>query len=470
LDMVETDQKFSAAHILEITGGRLYHGPLSSSFKGISTDSRTIRPGELFIALRGERFNGNDFISQAFENDAGGAIVEGGFSKERIPNKTVTVIEVEDTLRALGDIARFWRMKRPVPVVGVTGSNGKTTTKEMISAILDIPFNVLKTEGNFNNLIGLPLTLLRLRERDEVAVLEMGTNARCEIKRLAEISVPDIAIITNIGQAHLLGLRGLEEVAKEKGALFRAIKEDGFIIINKDDPRVLNVASQCKCRKVSYSVTKEADLMAKEISPYDSGKVRFRLFRGDRSVTVHLPIHGVFNVGNALAAAGVAEVMGVDLEIIKEGLEGFTPLPGRMKVVESSKCTIINDTYNANPNSMEQALKTLVELKGTGKAIAVLGDMLELGEFSRAAHTEIGRLVSELGVDSLLTLGEESGDITHGALEHGMDTENIFVGKGHQEIVSKLRHIINPGDCILIKGSRAMSMELILEEFTAERK
>jgi UDP-N-acetylmuramoyl-tripeptide--D-alanyl-D-alanine ligase len=357
-------------------------------------------------------------------------------------------------------------MKHHIPIVGITGSNGKTTTKEMIGSILGIPFKVLKTEGNFNNLIGLPLTLLRLSGKDEIAVLEMGTNARYEIRRLSEISVPDVAVITNIGQAHLQGLLSVEEVREEKGDLFKILKEDSFAIINHDDPMVLRLAAECKCRKIGFSMSKDADLMASDLSISDSGKVSFRLAVEDKDTIINLPLYGFFNVYNALAAAGVAQSLGVGLEIIKEGLERVKPLPGRMEIMELDGYTIINDTYNANPNSMAQALKTLAEFKRTGRTIAVLGDMLELGEFTESAHIQIGNMVSELGIDYLFTLGKDSVNIALAASEGGMNEKNIYVENEHQDITAKLRTIITKGDCVLVKGSRSMKMELIVRELT----
>lgn len=468
--MSELNYKFSAADVLKITGGRLLHGYLFTSFKNISTDSRTIKPEELFIALEGEHFDGHNFIPQVYKKSANGVIVNRKSLEDKGWDDEWAIIEVDDTLRALGDIAHFWRMKHPIPVVGITGSNGKTTTKEMISSILKIPFNVLKTEGNFNNLIGLPLTLLRLSEKDEIAVLEMGTNAKSEIKRLSEIAVPDIAVITNIGQAHLQGLLSVEEVREEKGELFKILREDSFAIINQDDPMILKLAAECKCRKIGFSLSGDADLMARDLSISDSGKVKFRLATEDEDAIIDLPLYGVFNVYNALAAAGVAQALGMGLELIKEGLERFEPLPGRMEIMELNGYTIINDTYNANPNSMEQALKTLIGFKKMGRTIAVLGDMLELGEFTKSAHIQIGSMVSGLGIDYLFTLGKDSVNIALAASEGGMNEENIYIEKEHQDVTAKLRAIITKGDCILVKGSRSMKMELIIKELTTRKE
>ncbi len=462
--MDESDYKFSAAEIVEITGGRLLQGSFSSTFKEISTDSRTIGSGELFLALKGEHFDGHRFVSQAFEKGAHGAIVRGDFPIDQRRDDKRTIIAVEDPLRSLGDLARSWRIKHRVKIVGVTGSNGKTTTKEMIGSILGTLFNTLKTEGNFNNLVGLPLTLLRLRERDDVAVLEMGTNTRFEIKRLAEISEPDIAVITNVGETHLEGLRSVEEVAEEKGDLFRALRGDGVAVINEDDPRIRRAAGKCKCKKIHFGMTRAADLMARDVSISDAGTVKFRLSNRGGDVDVDLPVYGGFNVYNALAAAGVARALGVGLDVIKTGLEEFEHLPGRMEVIESDGYIIVNDTYNSNPNSAEEALRTLVGFEGEGRTIAVLGDMLELGTFTRPAHIRIGGLVSGLGVDYLFTLGENAADFALGASQTGMNEEKIYMETDHQTVVSKLRGIIRKGDRILIKGSRAMRMERIVEE------
>ncbi|MFH2013073.1 MAG: UDP-N-acetylmuramoyl-tripeptide--D-alanyl-D-alanine ligase [Pseudomonadota bacterium] len=468
--MPELNSKFSATDILNVTGGSLLFGSLLASFNNISTDSRTIKPRELFIALKGEHFDGHSFIHEVYEKGAGGAIVNKGFLGKEGLNGERTTIEVEDTLRALGDIAHFWRMKHSIQIVGITGSNGKTTTKEMISSILGIHFNILKTEENFNNLIGLPLTLLRLSGKEDMAVLEMGTNTRYEIKRLSEISVPNVAVITNIGQAHLQGLLSVEEVGKEKGDLFRALKENDFAIINEDDPIVLREATECKCRKIGFSITEDSDIMAKDISIDNSGKVSFRLTNKDKDVIINLPLNGAFNIYNALAAAGVAQALDVGLEIIKEGLERIKPMPGRMEIIKLDDYTIINDSYNANPSSMAQALKTLSGFKSKGRTIAVLGDMLELGEFTKSAHIQIGNMVSELGIDYLFTLGNDSANIAMAAFEGGMNEKNIYVEKEHQDVTEKLRTIITKGDCVLVKGSRSMKMELIVNDLTAREE
>lgn len=466
--MSETDCKFSVTDILTASGGSLIHGSHQISFKDISTDSRTIKSGEVFIALEGEHFNGHRFISEVYEKGASGAIVKKGALKQEEQNGIGVVIEVEDTLKALGDIARFWRKKHPIPVVGITGSNGKTTTKEMIGKVLEIPFNVLKTEGNFNNLVGLPLTLLRLKDRDEIAVLELGTNSRSEISRLSQISLPDVAVITNIGQAHLQGFRSVDELTEEKGEIFKALSKDGFAVINEDDPRVSSLGAACKCKKVRFAIQGNADIMAKDVSTDSSGNVSFKLISKEGDIRINLPLYGTFNVYNALAAAGVAKALGIGLEVIQRGLEDFSLPSGRMEVMDFGRHILINDAYNANPNSVEVALQTLVHFKGAKRTIAILGDMLELGESSKSAHIHAGRLVSKLGIDYLFTMGEESIHIAHGAREDGMNRERIYSGKDHKEVSLKLRATIERGDCILVKGSRAMKMELIVEELMKE--
>ncbi|MDY6854339.1 MAG: UDP-N-acetylmuramoyl-tripeptide--D-alanyl-D-alanine ligase [Thermodesulfobacteriota bacterium] len=462
--MSEADYKFSVNEILAFSGGSLIHGSHHVSFKDISTDSRTIRAGELFIALEGEHFDGHRFITEVREKGASGAIVKKGALKQEEQNSIGFVIEVEDTLKALGDIARFWRMKHPIQVVGITGSNGKTTTKDMVGKILEIPFNILKTEGNFNNQVGLPLTLLRLKEKDEIAVLELGTNSRSEIKRLSHISLPDVAVITNIGLAHLQGFRSVDELTDEKGEIFKALSKDGFAVINEDDARVSSLGAACKCKKIRFALQGNADIMAKDVSTDNSGNISFILISKQGDVHINLPLYGTFNVYNALAAAGVAQALGIGLDVIQRGLEDFYPPSGRMEVMDFGWYMLINDAYNANPNSVEMALKTLVTFKGAKRTIAVLGDMLELGEFSESEHIHAGKLVSKLGIDYLFTMGEESVNIAQGAREDGMNIERIYSGKEHKEVFLKLKATIKDGDCILVKGSRAMKMELIIKE------
>ncbi len=462
---------FTIEEVLKATGGRLIQGKREGVlFRGISTDSRTLLEEELFIALKGTRFNGHDFALEALKK-AGGVIVEEEKAREISWNgdPSKVVIAVEDTLRALGDLARERRRKYRTPVVAITGSNGKTTTKEMIATCLKTTFPVLKTEGNLNNLIGLPLTLLNLTEKERVVVLEMGMNVPGEIRRLTEISEPDVALITNIHPVHLEGMRSIEKIKEEKGELFRRMRQDGSILVNQDDPLVVELARTFLGQKISYGIENPSDVMAKEVQLKEEGTY-FHVSMEGEELEIHLPLLGRHFVLNALSAIAGATLFGIPLEKAKEALEHFRPFPMRMEYKElPGQIHLLNDTYNANPRSMEMALETLAEIKGEGRSIAVLGDMLELGEFGEEAHRWIGRRVSELKIDLLITFGEKTRILKDSAIHHGMKPERTFTAKDHEEAILWLDQMIREGDWILVKGSRGMAMEKIVEGLIQRR-
>ena len=351
----------SVEEVLKATGGELLHGERGALFQGVCTDSRAVSEGELFIALKGPRFDGHHFALDALRKRAGGVMIESDRAKEKTWNGTrgQAVIAVEDTLRALGDLAREKRRKHKTPVIALTGSNGKTTTKEMIAACLETTRPVLKTEGNLNNLIGLPLTLLRLTEREKAVVLEMGMSVPGEIRRLTDIAEPDVGLITNIHAVHLEGMGSLERVQEEKGELFRRMKRDGTILVNRDDPRVSVLAKEFSGRKRTFGVEGPADVMARGIR-IKSGGTSFQIVLGggEEETEVTLPFLGRHFVLNALSAVAAATLLGVDLKKAKEALEHLRPSPMRMEIHPlGGGVTLINDTYNANPTSMEWALR-----------------------------------------------------------------------------------------------------------------
>ncbi len=452
--------------ILKVTGGNLVRGEGNTFFQGVSTDSRTVAEGDLFIALKGPRFDGHHYASEALKKKAGGVLIE----EDKIGdirsngNRSKAVIAVKDTLAALGDIARDWRRKCGTPVVGLTGSNGKTTTKEMIAACLETTFPVLKTKGNLNNLIGVPLTLLGLTEKERVVVLEMGMNVPGEIRRLTEIAEPDVGLITNIQEVHLEGLGTVERLKEEKGELFRRMRRDGTIVVNQDDPRVADLASDYPGQKITFGTEHPAEVMAKEIRLGGEGGTSFTLILEEEAMEIHLPLLGRHFVPNALAAVAVGCLFGVDVQRIKEALEKVQPFPMRMEIVSlKGGKTLINDAYNANPHSTKLALETLAEAKGEGRAFAVLGDMLELGNFAKEAHEEIGKKVGELSIDFLIAMGEEAPTVVESAARHGLPMNRARVVQDHSEAISLLREISQNGDWILVKGSRRMAMEKIAE-------
>ena len=463
---------FYIEEILQAAGGKLLQGTEKTIFRGISTDSRTLAEGELFIALKGCRFDGHSFALEALERKAGGVVIEEDKVRDIRWNgyRPRAVIAVKDTLRALGDIARDRRRKYRTPVVAVTGSNGKTTTKEMISECLEPTFPILKTEGNLNNLIGLPLTLLNLTEKERVVVLEMGMNAPGEIRRLTEIAEPDVGLITNIEKAHLEGMGDLEKIKEEKGELFLRMRQDGSIIVNRDDPRVVDLAERFLGQKITFGIHHPADVMAKEIHLRGSEGTSFILIFEGEEMEVHLPLLGRHFVPNALSAIAVASLFGIELEKAKGALRNFLSFPMRMEFIPlKGGINLINDAYNANPRSMELALETVAEMKKRGRAVAVLGDMLELGDFAEEAHREIGKKVKECSIDLLVALGEEAPILIESAVRHGLEPEKAIVAETHLEVLSILEQMIREGDWILVKGSRRMAMEKVVQGLTERR-
>ena len=458
--------------VLKATGGKLLQGRGNLLFQGVSTDSRTVAEGELFVALKGPRFDGHHYAVEALAKKAGGVLIEEDQVGDIRWNgyRSRAVIAVKDTLSALGDMARDWRRKYGTPVVALTGSNGKTTTKEMIAACLGTTFPILKTEGNLNNLIGVPLTLLTLTEKERVVILEMGMNVPGEIRRLAEMAEPDVGLITNIQKVHLEGMGSLERLKEEKGELFRKMRRDGTILVNQDDPRVIDLARDYPGQKITFGIEHPAEVMAKEIRLRGAEGTSFTLILEEEAMEIRLRLLGRQFVPNALCAMAIACLFGVEVKQAKEAIESLQPFPMRMEVVSlKGGKTLINDAYNANPYSMELALETLAEVKGKGRAIAVLGDMLELGSFTKEAHEQLGEKVSELSIDFLLALGEEAPIVVESAIRHGFPMERAKVMESYSEAVFQLRQMIQSGDWILVKGSRRMGMERIVEGLTEGR-
>lgn len=454
-----------ADDIVSATAGRLIHGAPESIFQGLTTDSRALQPGNLFIPLVGEKFDGHDFIGDAVRAGASGVLVqrdrEGKLGRAA---ETVAVIVVEDTLRALGDIARFWRKLFPIPVIAVTGSSGKTTTKEMIGHILGLGRKVHKNQGNFNNLVGLPLTLFGMNGSHEAAVLEMGTNRRGEIGRLTEIAAPDVGVITNIGPAHLKGFGSLDAVREEKGDLFRVMGNNGIAVINGDDENVGLLAKRWDGERITFGFDGRAFVRAEGITPEGPQGISFLLRVGELKGNVSLATVGEHNVRNALAAAAASWAVGTDFETLRRGLQAFRPVPGRMAVRRlKNGAFLIDDSYNANPASVKEALKTLRDQQGKHRSIAVLGDMLELGEAAADLHEEIGRAVADSGVDTLFVKGAYARAVASGAASRGLKEERIVLNGATEEISAWLKARLGPQDWVLVKGSRGMKMDEVVE-------
>ena len=439
--------KLTVKEIAEATGGKVLYGE-HNAFSGISIDSRKASAGELFVAIKGEKFDGHDFVSDALKQ-ADGALV----SREpaaAIPQKTV--ILVDDTLRALQAIARYRREKRNVPVIAVTGTNGKTTTKELIASILSRKHKVLKTTGNLNNHIGLPLCVTNMEGDEDFMVLEMGSNAAGDIRLLCSIARPDIAVVTNVGQAHLEGFGSLTAVRDTDLEVMEHVKT---LCLNADDSFLLEGASGFSLRKVTYGIDSAADYSAENIRSEGQGSGFVLRLPGRDAAVMSTRLAGRFNVLNAVGAAAVAAELGIDTEDIRTGIGSFSGVPMRLEILEYSGAIIINDVYNANPASMESALAELARLR-QGRAVAVLGDMLELGAYAEQAHAELIERLNGLGVDILITAGPEMQRASAGF------RGAMYIASTSDEARIYLLDNIKGGDVVLIKGSRGMRMENVL--------
>jgi UDP-N-acetylmuramoyl-tripeptide--D-alanyl-D-alanine ligase len=451
--------------ILDATHGELATGARGRSFDSIGIDSRTITAREAFVALHGDVHDGHRFIGDVLNQGIRGIVIR----RERVGevrtllemHRDAACVAVDDTLRALGDLGGFHRRRSPAAVVAITGSNGKTSTRRMAAEILSRHFTVLEPAKNLNNQIGVPLTLLRLEPTHQWAVLELGTNQPGEIARLSEICTPDIGVITNIGPAHLEGLGSLEGVLQEKSALMTGLAPGGRAVLNADDPRLRPLAGTSGADALLFGRSADAAVRAEQIQETGRG-IRFELLLPERRAPVQLQAFGRFMVHNALAAAAVGYALGLDIADIRDGLEAFTPVAGRMSVAAlAGEIHLIDDTYNANPASMEGAMDALNRLRGAARSLLVLGDMRELGRDAAALHREVGRLAARNGAAKLLACGDFAADVAAGARQGGMPAADIVIGT-RAEVQAALLQALKAGDWLLVKGSRAMGMEVVV--------
>lgn len=449
--------------VLTSTSGTMMSGLPETVFRGVSTDSRSIKKGNLFVALKGDHFDGHDYAESVFQGGAAGILAQDDEKIRRMKvDDTFAVIKVADTLFALGEMAHDWRKKFSIPVIGLTGSSGKTTAKEMIASILGLKKNILKTEGNLNNLIGLPQTIFRLTDQHDMMVLEMGTNTRGEIRRLTRIAEPDIGLITNVGPAHLEGFGSLRVVGEEKGDLFLNMPSSGIIVVNLDDEAILTAAETWKGRKITFSMSPNADVTVFDIERNGAKGVRFNLAIRGNTQKVEMKITGLHHINNAMAAAAVAVAAGMDLKNIAEGLSAFRPFHGRMEIIKlRNGAYLLDDSYNANPASVREALMTLKDLKGNHHAYVFLGDMLELGAQADEMHRKIGMLIATIGVKTLFLQGDYAGMTAAGATEGGMASDSILFLSDKENGTDFLKKCLKKGDWILVKGSRRMNMDRI---------
>ncbi len=445
--------------------------PQAPACAGFSIDTRSLRTDDLFFALSGPNSDGHHFVPDALEKGCRGAVVSRtAFESQKDEwlryQGTHFFICVSEPLQALQSLAKWHRQRFKLPLVGITGSNGKTTAKEMTASILSQGGPVLKTEGNFNNHIGLPLTLLRLSEEHQSAVIEMGISHFGEMANLCDIAQPTMGLITNIGPAHLEGLESLKGVAREKGLLFEGLQKTGTCIINQDDPFLKDWTDRVATQwTYGLNTTTEAyDLSADQmLSESETSTFTLHQNRSGESAHVRLPTPGRHHISNALGAAGIASALGIPIEQIAEGLSNFQPLSQRTQILKTKGITLIFDAYNANPASVEAALDLLAEHpQNTGRRIALLGDMFQLGESSEKAHYTIGLSVATHGIDELIALGQYAEMLASGARAGGLAEHAISVHPDLNRLQSTLDQKVKSGDTLLIKGSRGMKLERVL--------
>ena len=447
------------SQIAEFAGASLEYGDGTVAINKISTDSRTIKSGELFVALHGENFDAHDFVEAAAKSGAAGALVNRNW-KGHVP-RNFALLRAIDTLQAYQQIAANYRRSLALKVLAITGSNGKTSTKDFAASVLARKFRVTKTEGNFNNHVGLPRTILEAVSEDEVAVWEIGMNHPGEIAELSKIAAPDAAIITNIGVAHIEFMGSREAIAREKSALAEAVAPQGTVILNADDPFSKGIAARIRA-KVVFAGTTGGTVRASEIRQSADGS-EFTILEGAHRCRAQLPVAGLHMVQNALLAVAAGRAFGLSIEECGAGLAAASLTRARLQIKQIGGVHFLDDSYNANPDSMKAALRTLIELDAEGKRIAVLGEMRELGAESERGHREIGETAASLAVDQLITIGDMAGRIAEGARAAGL--KNVSSVSSTREAADLLGQIAAPGDLVLIKGSRAAKTEEVIGQF-----
>ncbi len=452
----------SILQIAELSGAKLEQGDEKISIERISTDSRTIKKGELFVALVGENFDGHKFVEATAKAGAAGAIVDLNW-KGKVPTK-FAVIRGQDTLLAYQNLAANYRKSLSIKVLAITGSNGKTSTKDFAASVLGRKFRVAKTQGNFNNHVGLPRTILEATSQDEIAVWEIGMNHPGEVAPLAKIAAPNAAIITNVGVAHIEFMGTREAIAKEKGALAEAVGAEGTVILNADDLFSTDIAGRTGAR-VIFAGTKDGSIRAIDIQQSADGS-EFTILEGAHQCRAQLPVPGIHMVQNALLAVAAGRAFGLSLEEAAAGLASAPLTKARLQIKEINGVHFLDDSYNANPDSMKAALQTLVELDMDGKRIAVLGEMRELGEETKRGHEEVGEAAAAFGIDQLIGIGEMGAVIARAAENAGLEKSQA-VGST-SEAAELLLNIATPGDLVLIKGSRLARTENVIEAFAKQ--
>lgn len=454
MEILKTDEIVKAVRGKALVGGE------NARITGISTDSRTTKHGDLFFALKGEKFDGHQFVAPALGAGAAGAVVSHGF--QGYPDKkNFLIISVEDTTKALGDLAREYRNKLDARIVGITGSNGKTTTKEMTYHALSHFGPAVRPQKSFNNFIGVPLTIFEIERKHRYGVLEMGTNAPGEIRRLSEIGSPDVAVIVNVSKTHLEGLGSIEGVAREKGAILEHLRAGGAFVYNADNPWCVEIAGKFQGKAIGFGFSRQAHIRCTDAKKKDAGHA----VTINGRLEMYLPVQGYHNIANCLASFAVCHALGHDIGDLRDVMASFQLPAMRIERQRIGDITVINDAYNANPESVRAALRYLGELNGGGRKVFVCGDMLELGQESPQLHREIGEEVARLNIDVLWTVGKRASDIAVAAKSKGMPSARVVSFDDVADIAPSEIQRLRQNDTVLIKGSRGMRMENVIERF-----
>jgi len=451
--------RLSVSEVQEATGGRLKSGDNHTVVEGVAVDSRRVRPGQLFVALKGEKFDGHDYAAEAVAAGAAAVVVE----REVDVGPGVPVVQVDSTTDALMDLAAYHRSRFNPTVIAVTGSIGKTTTKDMVASILSQHYRTLKNRGNYNTEIGLPLTMFDLDESHEMAVLEMGMRGPAQIAALARVARPSIGIVTNVAPVHVELLGSVRNVARAKRELVESIPCHGTCVLNGDDRLVRSMAARCRGKTLIFG-GRDADIWADGVEDLGRRGVRFRLHWRDQERVVLLPLPGVHNISNALGAAGASLAAGACMDMVQSGLARLELSGMRLEIQELPRgITVLNDAYNANPVSMKAALRVLKRLGAGQRRIAVLGDMLELGSDAVKFHVRVGWLAAEGVADILISVGELGKAIAEGARMKGMSDKQVYACRDTVEAGRLLQKLVCSGDVILLKASRAVRLEKAID-------
>jgi len=453
---------YRAKQVADWARGELLRGRPDAAFTGTSIDSRTVGAGELFVAIRGPQHDGHDHLAAAAERGAAGVLVERGRALPPELAPEIAVVAADDTTRALGELAAGHRAGFRGPVVAITGSNGKTTTKEMCAAILAADAPCLKNEGNLNNQYGLPLTLLRRAPEHRRVCVEIGMNHRGEIAALAAIAAPTVGVLTNVGTAHIEHLGSREAIATEKGDLLAALPEDGVAVVNADDALARAQAERTRARVLRFGTGPDADVRTEEVRGRDGRGFAFVLCAPAGRIPVEVDGVGESTLWNALAASAAALAAGAPAGAVARGLASYRAAPGRLRPREVRGVLVLDDSYNANPQSMAVAMQSLAALRREGRAFAALGAMGELGAEAEPAHRELGREAARLGLSGIVALGEHAEAVAAGARDAGLPEARARVAADHADAARAVSDWLRPGDRVLVKGSRAARMERVV--------